>query len=147
MTRMKRPIDAAMALVVVIATPVAAWWLIGDQSETPIPGRDQLDYISHPPEISGWIVTLCGATALGAVVMGSGWLLIAARQGALDERWIMPVVLLALAGVVIAGTARLLTAGSHGANIGGGVAMLVCPPVVIALVGTAFARGRRILQS
>lgn len=142
-----RPVDAFLALVIVVATPVAAWWLIGDLTESSRGGRYQLDYMLPAPEIPGWIVAVLGAIALVATVVGAGFLVHAARRGKLDRRWLSAVGCLALAGVLMAAIGRVFTAGTHGANIGAGLAMFFGAPVVIALVGCALFRGHQIRRS
>ena len=58
----ERPICAGV--VAVLATPVAAWWLVGDQSFNGHRRRDELDYMFRAPQISGWITTVAGIVAL-----------------------------------------------------------------------------------
>jgi hypothetical protein len=120
---------------------------VGDVSEVSLQGRYPLDYVARAPEISGWIVALLGVIALVAIAMSAGFLLYSARRGELDRRWLFAVGCLVVAGVLLAGMGRVVTAGTHGANIGAGLAIMFGGPAVIALVGTAFLRGYRIRRS
>jgi hypothetical protein len=142
-----RRVDAALAVVIVVSAPVAAWWLIGDMSEVSLSGRYPPDYVLRAPEIPGWIVPLLGALALLATVACTGFLVRSVLRGTLDRRWVSAVGCLALAGLLLAAIGRVFTAGTHGANIGAGLAMMFGGPVVIALVGTALLRGYKIRRS
>jgi hypothetical protein len=140
-------VDALLAVVIVVSMPVAAWWLIGDMSEVSLQGRYPPDYILRAPEIPGWIVTFLGAMAVLATVVCTGSLVRSVLRGTLDQRWMSAVGRLALAGLLMAAIGRVFTAGTHGANISAGLAMMFGPPIVIALVGTSLLRGYKIRRS
>jgi hypothetical protein len=123
---------------VVVAAPLVAWWLIGPLREGNLPA-DDLDYIVRAPEVPGWLVSTIGFVSL--FVAPAAILNLARRENRVRNRlWLRVVVPLVIAGVLLAGSGRLITAGSHGANIGGGFAELVGLPVVVILVGIAIGR-------
>jgi uncharacterized membrane protein len=109
------------------------WWLIGRLREENLPA-DDLDYIARAPDVPSWLVTTIGTVAL---VVATAAILNLARRGnrECNRRWSPVVVPLGIAGVLLAGIGRLVTAGSHGANIGGGAALTFGLPVVAILVG------------
>jgi hypothetical protein len=143
MTRGRRlsGVSAVAGIVAVAATPIAAWWLIGDQTFTG-GRRDNLDYMYRAPSISGRTTTTAGVVALVAVAAASACLYAAVRRRGFDSRWTAVVALLMMSGVVLAGVGRIVTAGVVGANIGGGVAIFFGAPTVAALVVCAVLRAR-----
>jgi hypothetical protein len=147
MTRRSRlsGVGALAGIVAVIATPIAAWWLIGDQTFTG-GRRDNLDYMYRAPHLSGRIATLAGAVALAAVVTGAAVLYMEARRRRVDSRWLGVVMLLMVSGVVLAGMDRIVTAGVVGANIGGGFAIFFGAPTVVAFAVWAVLWARHILR-
>jgi hypothetical protein len=122
------------AATAVIATPIAAWWLIGDQSER-IRGRGTLDYVVRAPDVPKWLVAAAGATALLATLVSICALVVGIQKRQLDRRWLGIVVLLMSAGFIAAGIGRTITAGVHGANIGAGLALVFGVPLCAFLVG------------
>ena len=126
--------------------PFAAWWLIGDLSEPELVPGD-LSYIARAPDIPAWIVTAIGCIALVSAIGAIAVMLLGIRRGRSDGHWLPSVILLVIAGVVLAGIGRVVTAGSIGANIGGGLAILFGLPFVAILVGGSIVftlRGRRV---
>ncbi len=111
------------------------WWLIGDLSERRV-GRHPLalDYVVRAPKISGWVTATVGGIALAVEAASVALLVFAVRRRRLDQRWLGVVGSLMLAGMVAAWIARVVTAGSHGANIGAGLALFFGVPVVLGLV-------------
>ena len=126
-------VSALTGIVAVVVTPIAAWWLIGDQTFTG-GRRDNLDYMYRAPSISGRTTATAGVIALVAATAAIAGLSLAARRRRVDPRWLGVVALLMLAGVLLAGVGRIATAGVVGANIGGGLAMFFGAPTVVALV-------------
>ena len=135
---MKRTQLAGAGLVA--ATPVAAWWVVGDRSSR---GFDDLDYMFRPLDLPLWVEMLAGAVAV-AVVMFS---LFALAEARLDGTQLRTLVLLTVAGVIIGAGWRCVTAGVIGANIGGGMVLLLGLPLATGLIGAAvlgaIADGRR----
>ena len=127
------------AIGAIVATPVATWWLIGDQSAT-LRGRRELDYIARPPDVPGWIVTIGGAAALVVVVACVVGLIRGQRTGQLDRRWLSAVAALMGAGALAAVIGRTVTAGVVGANIGAGLALFFVAPIIVVLIAFAALR-------
>jgi hypothetical protein len=73
---------------------------------------------------------VAAVVALVAVVA----LLIRTRQGVADWRSWGVVAALAMAGALVAAGWRVLTAGGNGANIGGGLMLLIGPALIAALL-------------
>jgi hypothetical protein len=134
-----RPFGLAAALAV-LAAPVAAWWLIGDQSESRVAPRNR-DYVARAPHVPSWIVATAGAVALLVLVAAAAVLLQAVRHRRIARGWIGVVGLLSFAGVLVALFGRIATAGVDGANIGAGLAMIVGGPVLIVVVASAIGLG------
>ena len=118
----------------VAATPVATWWVVGDRSSR---GFDDLDYIFRPLDLPLWVEMLSGAGAV-AVVMACVFVLFEAREdGRLVREQVRTLALLCLAGAIIGGGWRAVTAGVIGANIGGAMVLLLGLPLAVALIGAA----------
>jgi hypothetical protein len=122
-------------LAAVVSTPFAAWWLIGDLSERRV-GRHPLplDYVVRAPKIPGRITATLGAIALAVAATSVAIVVVAVRQRRLDQRCLSVVGSLLLAGIVAAWIARVVTAGTRGANIGAGLAVVLGAPVIVGLV-------------
>jgi hypothetical protein len=136
-------VPAALALALALATPVATWWLVGDQSTVPVSaGRDDA---FRPLDISPFAERAAG---IGSLVLAVGMMVLlvrATRRQLLDPRWwSVPVPLLG-AGFVAGSAWRVLTAGVIGANIGAGFALVLGGPVIAALLLWAAARSAFIL--
>lgn len=116
----------------VAATPVAVWWLAGDRSYR---GSDDLDYIFRPIELPVWVEMLSGAGAV-AVVTACVFVLAEAREdGRLLRAQVQTLAQLCVAGAIIGGGWRAVTAGVIGANIGGAMALLLGLPFAVILIG------------
>jgi hypothetical protein len=128
---------AAAALGLVLAVPVATWWLVGDLSTVPVSaGRD---YAFQPWPIGSVVARAAGAGSLvvGAVaVVVLGW---AAVRRVVDIRWWAVLVPLAVAGFIAGAGWRVMTAGVIGANIGAAFVVLLEGPLVLVLVVWALA--------
>jgi hypothetical protein len=124
---------AVAGVVLVVATPVATWWLVGDLS-TQLPDPDHL---IRPVDIGDTAEHVVG---VGAVVLAAASvvaLVVAGRRGRVDRGWWPVLVELLLAGALGGAGWRVLTAGVIGANIGAGFVLGVGAPVVVFLVGSA----------
>ncbi|MGD9792393.1 MAG: hypothetical protein AB7V43_02830 [Acidimicrobiia bacterium] len=126
----------AAALMVVLSSPGATYWMVGDQSSRVEPGV-QLDYSMRPPDWSPSAIAATGIVSLIAFVIGAIHLAFEVRRHRLDGRWLLVNMILASIGFVWAGAYRVMTAGVIGANIGGGLAILFGPPVTVFLLAAA----------
>ena len=145
--RAPRALLTVLGLAAVAAMPLAAWWLIGDQSETSLRPRDQLDYIWQAPDVSQTITSIVGAVALATVAIGVVGYVVAAKRRLIDTRWLLVLAASLIAGALLAAIGRILTAGSVGANIGGGIALLFGLPIVGLLIGYALLQGIGLIVS
>ena len=116
----------------------------GPLREGNLPAND-LDYIMRAPDVPGWLVSTIGFASLAVATAA---ILDLARRGNRERSrlWSPVVVPLVIAGVLLGGIGRLVTAGGEGANIGGGGAMLLGPPVLAVLVGVAIVRAVRVVR-
>lgn len=128
---------AAAALGLVLAVPVATWWLVGDLSTVPVSaGRD---YAFQPWPIGPVVARAAGTGSLvvGAVaVVVLGW---AAARRVMDIRWWAVLVPLAVAGFMAGEGWRVMTAGVIGANIRAASVVFLGGPIVLVLVVWALA--------
>lgn len=129
-------VTAAAGLV--LAFPVATWWLVGDLST--VPASEGPDFSFRPFDVSRGVERAAGwASALLAAVM---LLLLAwfTVRRLLDARWWTVLVPLMAAGFITGAGWRVMTAGVIGANIGAGIVVLLGGPLVAALLIWAVAR-------
>jgi hypothetical protein len=127
----------------VIAVPVATWWLVGDQSTVPVSADP--DYAVQPFGVG---LGAGRAAGIGSTVMTVVALLMlarATRRHRLDPRWWAVLVPLLVAGVIVGSGWRAMTAGVIGANIGAGLVVLFGGPVVAASLIWAIAYSIRLL--
>lgn len=127
-----RTVAAGAGLVA--ATPVATWWVVGDRSSR---GFDDLDYIFRPLDVPLWVEMVSGAGAVAVVMMGVFVLAEARRRGHLVAAQVRTLAHLCVAGAIMGAGWRAATAGVIGANIGGGMALLLGLPLAVALIGAA----------
>ncbi|MGI8684449.1 MAG: hypothetical protein ACR2MO_05060 [Acidimicrobiales bacterium] len=136
-----RRAPAVIALaVIVLLSPVAAWWIVGDRSETS-PGA--VDHSFRPLPLTpaqeaaaGWGAIAVWVTALGVVG-------VALRRQDLGARLVRAAVPLVAAGAFCGAAWRVMTAGVIGANIGAGMVFLVAPVFVPGMVAVSVAIWRR----
>jgi hypothetical protein len=126
------------AIGLAFTTPVAAWWLIGDQSTVPVSAHP--DYRVRPFALGRTAELIVGAGALGFAIVAILWLLWASLRRFVDPRWWSVLVPLLAAGVLLGYGWRVLSAGVIGANIGAGLVMFVICPVEIVLLAFGLAR-------
>ena len=128
---------APAALLLVLATPVATWWLVGDLSTVPLSSSP--DYAFHPWPISpaaargAGIGSLLAATSMIGVL---GW---ATLRHLLDLRWWAVLAPLLADGFIAGAGWRVMTAGGIGANIGAGFVILFGGPAFFLLLAWALA--------
>lgn len=104
------------------SAPLAAWWLIGDQGEN----RYADYYMVRPPELDAATQTVIGIASLAAALVGLGLVLAAEPiRGRRLPRWQSALAFILLAEVIIAWSYRVFTAATIGANIGGGMALVM----------------------
>ena len=124
-------------LTLVLAFPVATWWVIGDVSETL---THPPDYLVRPPEIPKVVENAIGGGALAAWVVAATVVFTAWKAGEVEVHedwwWVLGMVL--AAGGLAAVGERIVTAGTSGANIGGGFVLLFgIPLIIVSPVGAA----------
>jgi hypothetical protein len=123
------------ALGLVLAVPVATWWLVGDLSTVPVSvGRD---YAFQPWPIGLAVARVAGA---GSLVIGTVAVVVLGRAAArrvLDIRWWAVLVPLAVAGFIAGAGWRVMTAGVIGTNIGAAFVVFFGGPVVLVLLVSA----------
>ena len=127
----------APALILVLAVPVAAWWLVGDQSTVPV-SMDP-DYAFRPWRIGPVAARAAGLGSLAAGGVAAAVLIGVTLRGRLDVRWWAVLVPLLAAGSIAGAGWRVLTAGVIGANIGAGLVVMEGGPVVAGLLIWALA--------
>src|SRR5215469_5218615 len=129
-------LPAAAGLV--LALPVATWWLVGDQSTTS--ASEDPDFAFRPLDVSRGVERVAGrASALLAAVMLLLLVWFTVRH-LFDARWWSVLVPLMAAGFITGAGWRVMTAGVIGANIGAGFVIMVGTPLVTALLVWAVAR-------
>ncbi|MFD7550427.1 hypothetical protein ACFV0R_26720 [Streptomyces sp. NPDC059578] len=127
----------------VTAAPLALWGLMGQQNE---PGSVQSE-LTHAVEpiraLEGWATGL-GLVALVITGVCAVYLLRAALSGAWDSRRWYVLLPMVAAGLVVAWSHRVLTAGTADANIGAGLAVFFGTPAVAALLFWALVQAIRL---
>ena len=127
---------AAAALV--LAFPVATWWLVGDLST--VSASEHPDFAFRPFDVSRATEHAAGlASALLAAVMFLMLVWFTVRH-LFNARWWTVLVPLMAAGFITGAGWRVMTAGVIGANIGAGFVIMVGSPLVTALLVWAVAR-------
>ncbi|GGK38865.1 hypothetical protein GCM10010124_34610 [Pilimelia terevasa] len=128
-----------VAVLLLVAVPVAVWGLVGDLSTYHGAEGDSLgpDRMYPPLDVSPqaarrWVTA--AALAAPAAALALLWAVVTSR---LDGRWLFVLLPLAAAGALAGFGHRVVTAGVIGANIGGGMVMLVLLPVACLLVAGA----------
>ncbi|MBG0562502.1 hypothetical protein [Actinoplanes aureus] len=144
------------AIVLLLAVPVASWWLIGDLTSESLRQLEAdgvpLDYGSFGPGTLGPAADrTLGIVACVAAAGALGVLIRSAATRRLDARWWLALVPLIAVGVFAGWAWRVMTMGVIGANIGAGLLVLfVMGAAGILLVGVAVAAltafGRRAFQ-
>ncbi|MGI8663513.1 MAG: hypothetical protein ACR2LQ_09930 [Acidimicrobiales bacterium] len=133
------PISSKLALATVaVSMPVATWWLAGSLDETdrnlPSGVEPRYDYIVRPPDVGVTVERVVGIVSVLAASVALMTLAVAVRRRRLVARpWVELILCVAISGVAIGGAGRVVTAGTLGANIGGGVLLFVLPPTLLAV--------------
>lgn len=134
----------AFALALVLATPVATWFLVGDLSATQF---EDLDYLWRAPALPGAVELVLGVLAVMIALASATVLGFALRRGQVRRQWAATVVPLCVAGALLGYAGRVVSAGGIGANIGGALTIFLAGPLVLALAvaaaSNAWYEGRR----
>jgi hypothetical protein len=128
--RSMRTSDAAAGAALISATPVVAWWVVGDLSEDVDP--QNADYMVRPPPLSPAGQHAIGIVASVVVAAALGVLVTASVRRRIEPRWwgfALPLVAL---GICAGVSYRIVTAAVIGANIGGGMVVMTAPIVAVA---------------
>lgn len=128
-----------LAICVAIATlPITTWWMVGDLSEGPY----AQDYMFKAPTLARNHQLVVGIVATLLLLVSGGVLVAAVAHRRLSWVNVRPAVPLLLAGAFSGWAARVMTARVSGANIGGGLFMLLGPLVLLGAIAWSwyFAR-------
>ncbi|MEU5562707.1 hypothetical protein [Micromonospora musae] len=129
------------ALVLVLATPVISWWLIGDltndEARRLAAEGVELDYAFRPvslgPAGNRTVGVLACIGGLGALA----WLVRATSRRRVDRRWWGVLLPLVGGGILVGFGWQVMTAGGIGANIGAGLTIMFGGPILVVLLVTA----------
>lgn len=133
---MRRPAALAALALVVLLSPVTAWWLVGAPPE-PQPLMGGLDYANQPLPLTSTEEAALGWSATVATALAGGVVAVAIRRGEVGARTARAAVPLVVAGVFCGGAWRVMTAGVIGANIGAGLVLLAAPIFLPAMVAVS----------
>jgi hypothetical protein len=125
------------ALGLILATPVATWWLVGPLNTAP--ARVGLDYTFRPWPISPVVGRAAGLAATAVAIVSLAISIWATIRRLLEARWWLVLLPLLAAGFIAGAGWRVMTAGVLGSNIGAGFVVLFGWPLAAFLV--AFALG------
>jgi hypothetical protein len=135
---------AIAAVSLLIATPVAMWWLIGDRTE--VPAELDPDYVVRPPAIDPLVERAAGLGCALTVVVGlllAGWVTLRVPG---HRPWWSVILSVLTAGYIVGIGLRAMTTGVIGANIGFGVMVLWGGPAVVMLLMWAVVRAIELLR-
>jgi hypothetical protein len=119
-----------VALAVVATAPVVAWRLLPDMS-TVDETEPNPDYMVRPVDLPTVLSVGIAVIAVVVFVGGLAVLLAATARRRFGPRGWFALALAVMAGFMAALLARMVTAAVIGANIGGGLAVMVFGPVVV----------------
>ena len=130
-------------LTPVLAAPVVAYELVGDQLSTTAPNPD---YFIRPLALAPSTVTTIALGATAAAMLGLGVLVPLWKAGALHPLWKKTLVCLVTCGILLGVFYRVATAAVIGANIGAGVMILFAGPAFLALLFGALFTARKAIN-
>ncbi|TYB35484.1 hypothetical protein FXF50_23955 [Micromonospora sp. AP08] len=138
MTKQRGMSIPTAALVLILATPVASWGLIGDltneEARQLAAEGVELDYAIRPVSLGPVGDRIVGVLACIGVIGALALLVRDTYTCRLDSRWWRVLLPLVGAGVVVGFTWRVLTAGGIGANIGAGLIIIFGGPLLAVLL-------------
>ena len=135
-------------VALLLATPVATAWLVGDLTNGEARGLaaqgESLDYVVRPVSLGATGDRVVGVLACVLVVVSLALLIRATATRTLDPRRWTVIVPLMLAGVLIGFAWRVVTAGAIGANIGAGLVVFAGGPALLILLVIAAVQTLRL---
>jgi hypothetical protein len=132
----------AGAVALVLAVPVAAWWLIGDRYSSLSPGAE---YLIQPFPVSPAAERAAGRGSVLVAIVAATWLTWASLRHGFDLRWWSVLGPLLPAGILAGFIWRVFTMRVGGAPVGTGCVILSACPVLAALLGWAVTRSLTLL--
>ena len=133
------PTHARVGAACLLAVPIATWFLMGERSE---PGG--MDRMYSVPSLPRPLEIAIGLVALAGLIVGMRYLI--PRTRATGERaWWEVFKALAVAGFLLAWGGRVLTARVNGANLGGGMFLIVGLPLIGAVLLWAAVRAWKLM--
>jgi len=127
----RSPLALALVVAASVSTLLTVWWLVGDLTEH---NRSyDVDYLVRVPHVPAAATTFIGVIALAMLVATATALVAVVMRHRISAAWAPPATALVAAGALLALVERSVTAGSVGANIGGGMALLFMTPIAAAL--------------
>ncbi|PRX16521.1 hypothetical protein CLV67_119102 [Actinoplanes italicus] len=145
---MRLPLPAGVVLV--LATPVAISWLVGDLTDPTslalaAEGVD-LDYGIEPITFGPTGDRIVGITACVAVLFSLGLLVQQTVTSRFRGGWWAVLLPLVAVGVILGYGWRVFTAGGIGANIGAGLVLLLGGPLALGLLLAAIVPAMILLR-
>src|SRR6266566_5445419 len=131
----------AGAVALVLAVPVAAWWLTGDRYSSLYPGAE---YLIRPFPVSPAAERAAGRGSVLAAILAAAWLTWASLRHGLSIRWWSVLGPLLPAGILAGFIWRVFTT-RVGGPIGVGCVIMSACPVLAALLGWAVTRSLTLL--
>jgi hypothetical protein len=132
----------AGALALVLAVPVAAWWLIGDRYSSLSPGAY---YVIRPFPLSAAAERAAGSGSVLVAIVAATSLTWASLRHGFDLRWWSVLGPLLPAGILAGFAWRVFTMRVGGGPIGVGCVILSVCPIAAALLGWAVTRSITLL--
>lgn len=139
-----RQAPALAALVLLMAVPVATWWLAGDQSTVPVSAAP--DYFIKPFNAGPQAERAAGTAALLVCLVTLSMVAWVTARRRVDPRWWGVLVPLLIAGFLVGSGWRVLTAGVIGANIGVGFVIMLGGPTCAVLLLWALTNAIHLLR-
>ncbi len=119
--------------------PITTWWLVGDLSESAY----ARDHMFEAPKLTPGQELAIGVIATVLSVIPAAVVAAALAQRRLRWVQVRPALPILVAGVFCGFSWRVTTARVSGANIGGGMLMLITPIVLILSIAWSWHLRRR----
>ena len=136
---------AGSAVALVLAVPVAVWWLIGDRYSSSVSFPGYPGWVIRPFPVSPAAERAVGRGSVLVAIAAATWLAWASLRHDFDLRWWSVLGPLLPAGILAGFGWRMLTARVPGGNFGAGCAIIFVGPVVAGLLGWAVTRSLIVL--